>query len=95
MGRGSRAPSHGGPGRLDGWTLRDGEGRTHTFDHYRPDGRAAVRVHTGVGRDTRAALFQDRHPYVWDKRSDTATLCNDRGRFIGDYSWGRHRDNRR
>ncbi|WP_425274779.1 hypothetical protein [Streptomyces viridosporus] len=92
MGRGSRAPSHGGPGRLD---AAGREGRTYTFDHYRPDGRAAVRIHTGVGRDTRTALFQDRHPYVWDKRSDTATLRNDRGRFIGDYSWGRHRGNRR
>ncbi|WYB40633.1 hypothetical protein WJ438_38375 [Streptomyces sp. GD-15H] len=33
--------------------------------------------------------------YVWDNRSDTATPRNDRGRFVDDYSWGRHRGGRR
>ncbi|MGW3151267.1 lamin tail domain-containing protein [Streptomyces sp. NPDC001177] len=38
---------------LDGWTLSDEDGRTYTLRHVRLDGRAAVRVHTGVGRDSR------------------------------------------
>ncbi|MFD5914854.1 lamin tail domain-containing protein [Streptomyces massasporeus] len=76
---------------LDGWTLRDEDGHTFTFHHYRLDGRSTVRVHTGEGRDTRTDLFQDRRNYVWDNRSDTATLRNDRGRFIDDESWGHHR----
>ncbi|MEU5524889.1 lamin tail domain-containing protein [Streptomyces sp. NPDC047860] len=82
---------------LDGWTLQDEDGRTYTFDDYRLRGRATVRIHTGVGRDTRTDLFQDRRHYVWDNHSDTATLRNDRGRFIDDESWGhdRHRGNRR
>jgi hypothetical protein len=33
-------------------------------------------------------MFQDRRNYVWDDHSDTATLRNDRGRFIDDESWG-------
>ncbi|MFF9218865.1 lamin tail domain-containing protein [Streptomyces viridosporus] len=61
----------------------------------RLNGRATVRIHTGVGRDTRTDLYQDRYHYVWDNRADTATLRNDRGRFIDDYTWGRHRGNRR
>ncbi|MFF7772712.1 lamin tail domain-containing protein [Streptomyces massasporeus] len=76
---------------LDGWTLRDEDGHTFTFHHYRLDGRSTVRVHTGEGRDTRTDLFQDRGHYVWDNRSDTATLRNDHGRFIDDASWGHHR----
>ncbi|MFJ8719677.1 lamin tail domain-containing protein [Streptomyces violaceus] len=76
---------------LDGWTLKDEDGRTYTFDHYRLEGRATVRVHTGHGRDTESDLYQDRRNYVWDNRSDTATLRNDRGRFIDDESWGHHR----
>ncbi|MFD5777053.1 lamin tail domain-containing protein [Streptomyces fungicidicus] len=82
---------------LDGWTLKDEDGRTYTFDDYRLRGRATVRIHTGVGRDTRTDLYQDRRQYVWDNHSDTATLRNDRGRFIDDESWGhnRHRGNRR
>ncbi|MEU4090759.1 lamin tail domain-containing protein [Streptomyces aureus] len=74
---------------LDGWTLSDRDGHTYTFDHYRLGGRATVRVHTGLGRDTRTDLFQDRRAYVWNNDRDTATLRNDHGRFIDDASWGR------
>jgi hypothetical protein len=74
---------------LDGWTLRDEDGHRYTFDHYRLAGRSTVRVHTGRGRDT--DVYQDRRNYVWDNRSDTATLRNDRGRFVDDESWGRNR----
>ena len=73
---------------LDGWTLKNRDGRTYTFHHYRLDGRATVRIHTGEGRDTDSDLFQDRHNYVWDNRSDTATLRNDHGRLVDDKSWG-------
>ncbi|MEU1536492.1 lamin tail domain-containing protein [Streptomyces fagopyri] len=73
---------------LDGWTLSDEDGHTYTFRHYRLDGRSTVRVHTGIGRDTYRDVYQDRRNYVWDNRSDTATLRNDRGRFIDDDSWG-------
>ncbi|MEU3246466.1 MULTISPECIES: lamin tail domain-containing protein [unclassified Streptomyces] len=79
---------------LDGWTLSDRDGHTYTFRHYRLDGRATVRVHTGVGRDTYRDLFQDRRTSVWDRRSDTATLRNDHGRYVDSASVGdrHHRD---
>ncbi|MFF0836727.1 MULTISPECIES: lamin tail domain-containing protein [unclassified Streptomyces] len=80
---------------LDGWTLKDEDGHTYTFCHVRLDGRATVRVHTGIGRDTRTDLFQDRRAYVWNNDYDTATLRNARGRFVDDASWGRHRGHRR
>ncbi|MGX1886552.1 lamin tail domain-containing protein [Streptomyces sp. NPDC055287] len=74
---------------LDGWTLRDRDGNRYRFDHVRLAGRATVRVHTGVGRDTRTDLYQDRDHYVWDNRSDTATLRNDHRRVVDTESWGR------
>ncbi|MGW2785966.1 lamin tail domain-containing protein [Streptomyces populi] len=74
---------------LDGWTLSDADGHSYTFDHYRLGGRSTVRVHTGVGRDSRTDLFQDRHAYVWNNDRDRAILCNDYGRFIDADSWGR------
>ncbi|MGY3205175.1 lamin tail domain-containing protein [Streptomyces sp. TE5632] len=80
---------------LDGWTLRDEDGHRYRFDHVRLVGRATVRVHTGIGRDTRTDLYQDRRHYVWDNRSDTATLRNDRGRTVDTESWGRHCGGRR
>ncbi|MER5432042.1 lamin tail domain-containing protein [Streptomyces sp. NPDC002588] len=79
---------------LDGWTLEDEDGRTYTFDHYRLEGRATVRVHTGQGRDSRTDLYQDRHNSVWDRRSDTVTLRNDHGRVIDQESWGYERHHR-
>jgi hypothetical protein len=79
---------------LDGWVLRDESGHRYTFDHYRLAGRATVRVHTGVGRDTRTDLYQDRRAYVWNNDHDTATLRDDRGRFIDDESWGHRRGGR-
>ncbi|MBD0420307.1 hypothetical protein H0H10_14335 [Streptomyces sp. TRM S81-3] len=33
----------------------------------------------------------DRGHYVWDNRSDTATLRNHRDRSVDDHSWGHHR----
>ncbi|MFC9280180.1 lamin tail domain-containing protein [Streptomyces collinus] len=79
---------------LDGWTLADEDGHSYTFRHVRLDGRSTVRVHTGIGRDTRTDLFQDRRAYVWNNDHDTATLRNDRGRFVDEVSWGHHRGHR-
>jgi len=53
-------------------------------------GRSTVRVHTGIGRDTRTDLYQDRRAYVGDNDGDTATLRNDHGRFVDASSSGRH-----
>ncbi|MEV8596082.1 lamin tail domain-containing protein [Streptomyces sp. NPDC052012] len=75
---------------LDGWTLQDEDGRTYTFDRFHLNGRSTVRIHTGVGRDARTDLYQDRRRYMWDNHSDTATLHNHRGRFVDEVSWGDH-----
>ncbi|MEU0334703.1 lamin tail domain-containing protein [Streptomyces sp. NPDC006193] len=83
---------------LDGWTLSDEDGNRYTFRHYRLDGRATVRVHTGIGRDSESDLYQDRRYSVWDRDHDTATLRDDRGRVVDTASWGDddrdHRDHR-
>ncbi|MFD9000785.1 lamin tail domain-containing protein [Streptomyces sp. NPDC059582] len=78
---------------LNGWTLKNEDGHKFTFRHVRLDGRSTVRIHTGKGHDTRTDLYQDRRNYVWDDRSDTATLRNDRNRFVDDYAWGNHHRN--
>lgn len=74
---------------LDGWTLRGEDGNRYRFRNVRLAGRATVRIHTGIGRDTRTDLFQDRRNYVWGDRSDTATLRDARGRTVDTESWGR------
>ncbi|MFJ5301958.1 lamin tail domain-containing protein [Streptomyces sp. NPDC088350] len=76
---------------LDGWRLSNREGQTYTFRHYRLDGHATVRVHTGKGHDDSHDVYQDRRDYIWDNRSDTATLRNDHRRLVDDKSWGEHR----
>ncbi|MGW7522512.1 lamin tail domain-containing protein [Streptomyces sp. NPDC054783] len=74
---------------LGSWTLSDRDGHSYTFRHVWLAGRATVRVHTGVGRDTRTDLYQDRRTRVWDVNSDTATLRDARGRLVDTLSWGR------
>ncbi|MFG2123576.1 lamin tail domain-containing protein [Streptomyces sp. NPDC048710] len=76
---------------LSGWTLSDRDGNTYTFRHFWLEGRATVRVHTGVGRDSSTDVYQDRHYSVWDRDADTATLRNDHGRFVDASSWGEGR----
>ncbi|WP_316775730.1 lamin tail domain-containing protein [Streptomyces sasae] len=75
---------------LSGWTLSDAEGHSYTFRHYQLEGRATVRVHTGEGRDTVRDLYQDRSRSVWNRDADSATLRNDRGRYVDSTSWGLH-----
>ncbi|MFD8302075.1 lamin tail domain-containing protein [Streptomyces sp. NPDC059690] len=75
---------------LDHWTLSDRQGHTYTFHHVLLQGRATVRVHTGLGRDTGSDVYQDRRDYVWDRSSDTATLRDERGRLVDETTWGRH-----
>ncbi|MGW2419524.1 lamin tail domain-containing protein [Streptomyces sp. NPDC001709] len=74
---------------LDNWKLSDANGHTYTFHHVLLAGRATVRVHTGVGRDTKTDLYQDRRTRVWDVNADTATLRDARGRLVDTYAWGR------
>ncbi|MEV6162291.1 lamin tail domain-containing protein [Streptomyces sp. NPDC052052] len=66
---------------LNGWTLHDENHHRYRFDHVRPAGRATVRIHTGIGRDTRTDLYQDRRAYIGNNGSDTATR-DDRGRTV-------------
>ncbi|MCF3133160.1 lamin tail domain-containing protein [Streptomyces olivochromogenes] len=75
---------------LDGWTLSDEAGHTYTFRHFRLEGRSNVWVHTGEGRDSRTDVYQGWRNYVGNNDHDTATLRNDRGRFVDDESWGYH-----
>ncbi len=74
---------------LDGWTLTAKSGKRYTFHDFRLQGRSTVRVHTGVGRDSRTDAFQDRRNYVWDNKRDKAVLKDRRGHVIDTKSWNR------
>ncbi|MFF3752476.1 lamin tail domain-containing protein [Streptomyces sp. NPDC002018] len=81
------------PVNLRGWTLSNSDGNRYRFKNIRLEGRSKVRVHTGLGRDTRNDVYQDRRDYIWDNRRDTATLRNDHGRTVDSRSWGRGHHN--
>ncbi|MCX5077733.1 lamin tail domain-containing protein [Streptomyces sp. NBC_00424] len=76
---------------LRGWTLRDADGNRYRFHDIRIAGRGTIRVHTGVGRDSRTDVFQGKREYIWGNRADTATLRDDRGRTVDTDTWGRRR----
>jgi len=79
------------PVNLRGWTLSDRAGHTYRFGNVRLGGHSQVRVHTGIGRDNRWDLFQDRRDYVWDNHRGTAVLSNDHRRVVDIESWGHGR----
>jgi len=78
---------------LSGWTLTGASRHTYRFTHLRLAGHSAVRVHTGVGRDTTRDVYQDRREYVWNNDHDAATLRDSRGHAVDSKSWG-HRHHR-
>jgi hypothetical protein len=69
-------------------TLSDADHHTYEFTHLRLAGHAAVRVHTGTGRDSNTNVYQDRRAYVWNNNHDTATLSESNGRIADSKSWG-------
>ncbi|WKV70055.1 lamin tail domain-containing protein [Streptomyces sp. PCS3-D2] len=73
---------------LRGYTLTDQQGNRYRFPDFRLEGRSAVKVHTGRGRDSRHDLYQGRTRQIWDDR-DTATLRDHRGGVVDTESWGR------
>ncbi|WP_369382026.1 lamin tail domain-containing protein [Streptomyces sp. cg36] len=76
---------------LNGFTLTAGDGTRYRFHHLRLEGHSAVKVHSGMGRDSMHDVYQDRHNYVWDNHRDTATLRTDRGRVLDTAMWGHER----
>ncbi|GAA3763574.1 lamin tail domain-containing protein [Streptomyces tremellae] len=79
------------PVDLKGWTLAKDGRHVYHFKNVRLAGRSSVRVHTGVGRDTRRDVYQDSRQYIWDN-NDTATLRDSRHRVVDVKHWSGRRD---
>lgn len=77
------------PVNIKGWSLSDKSGHAYRFGNLRLNGHSQVRVHTGIGRDNRTDLYQDRRNYVWDNNGDQAILRSDRHRVVDTVAWGR------
>ncbi|MBM9507881.1 lamin tail domain-containing protein [Actinacidiphila acididurans] len=71
---------------LSGWTLSDEAHHTYRFTNRWLAGHTAVRVHTGIGYDTAANVYQDRRNSVWNDHR-TATLRDSHGRIVDTKSW--------
>ena len=77
---------------LSGWYLCDAVAHCYTF----PDGTrvgpgAAIRVHTGSGRDTLVDLYMGRSRPVWDDWADMTTLRDSEGVRQARCLWDRGR----
>ncbi|GAA2593556.1 hypothetical protein Stube_69660 [Streptomyces tubercidicus] len=77
------------PVSIKGWTLSDKSGHSYRFGNLRLNSHSRIRVHTGIGHDSRRDAYQDRRAYVWDNTGDTAILRNDHRRLVDTESWGR------
>jgi hypothetical protein len=59
---------------LSGWHLQDAKGAKYTFPSFELAPGAAVRVHTGRGKDAESDLYWGRGSSVWCNEGDTVSL---------------------
>jgi hypothetical protein len=59
---------------LTGWTVRDPQKHVYTFPGFTIGAGKSVRVHTGVGNDTKKDVYWDEDYYVWNNTGDKAIL---------------------
>ena len=71
---------------ITGWVLSDEANHTYTFPVFMISGR--VRVHSGDGEDNETDLYWNggRRP-IWNNDGDTATLTDDFGEVVDEYSY--------
>ncbi len=70
--------------RLEGWTLRNGEGAVYTFPALNLFPQGAVTVHTGVGEDSAIDVYWGRDKAAWQV-GGTAQLLNADGELQNEF----------
>ena len=76
------------PVNMEGWLLKDAKNHTYVF----PDGftlfqGAKVRVHVGEGTDSATDLYMNSTCPIWNNDGDTATLFDEVGEIVDQYSY--------
>jgi len=80
--------ANGGTGsmNLTGWTLMNMENQTYLFPaNFTLKAGSMVKVHTGIGSNTAADLFNS--TLLWNKEGDTATLKDATGKIVSEYKY--------
>ena len=73
--------------QLEGFSVRDAQGRTFTFPARRLRPGRTVRLHTGRGTNGPRHVYWRQSNYVWNNGGDTATLRNAAGRVVDTCAW--------
>lgn len=77
------------PVQLRNYTVRDGQGHTYRFGRLVLRGGERVTVHTGFGRDGQRRVYQDSWRHLYDNRSGSITLRDERGHRLDRCTWNR------
>ena len=76
---------------MGGWVLHDaprlGTVNRFVFPRFTLRPGKLVRIHTGIGTNTRTDLYWGKTYYVWGDDADTATLQNKAGTIVSTCSW--------
>ncbi|WP_436932699.1 lamin tail domain-containing protein [Halosimplex halobium] len=73
---------------LDGVTLSDAAGHSHTFSGLTLGAGDAVYVHTGSGTDDADDRYMGYEMEIWNDDGDTATLTAANGTVVDEYQYG-------
>ena len=75
--------------RVSGWVVHDKDGNRYRFLQARLRPRATLKLHSGRGHNDGKHRFWGRRRYVWNNRTDVATLSNADGRMVDSFRYRR------
>lgn len=84
----------GGSVDLTGWELRDAQGVVNVLPAFTLPAGAGVRVHPGVGHDTKTDLFGTHESPAWTNSGDAVTLVNADGEQVDSRFYGAQQEGR-
>jgi len=79
----------GDAANLTGWTLEDPKNHKYTFPNFIFHSNSSVKIHTGSGTNNQTDLYwgYSDNASVWNTEGDNATLRNEKGDIVDEYSY--------
>lgn len=72
---------------MDGWTVSDAAGHTHTFESLSLAPGETVTLHTGSGNDTASARYLGAGGPIWNNGGDTVIVRNASDKIVLEHEY--------
>jgi hypothetical protein len=79
--------NYGNAVNLTSWTIEDLAQHKYTFPNFIFHSNSSVKIHTENGTNNQTDLYWNRSAQVWNTEGDNATLRNEKGDIVDEYSY--------